>query len=601
MAASVLLVRENAAETSLFQTELIPRPEYPQPQFQRADWLNLNGSWEFEFDDANVGLDEDWAVSNRPFGRSILVPFCFESPLSGIGDTGFHSCAWYRRAFDVPAEWAGRCVLLNFGAVDYKATVWVNGRVAGSHEGGHTPFRFDITRLLGPTRNTIVVRVEDPPEDRYLPRGKQYWKEKSASIFYTRTTGIWQSVWLEAAGQSYLERVKVDANMDGAVTFEARVARPSENLQLFATLKYQDKVIAVSMAQVFGPAATVAAVIRDPELWSPDAPNLYEVTYELRSGAEVLDRVESYFGFRTVAVQDGKVLINGNPTYLKLVLDQGYWPESNITPPSDEAIREDIRLTKEMGFNGARKHQKIEDPRYFYWADKMGLLVSAEMANAYMFDETYVARVTSEWIESVLRDYNHPSIIMWVPLNESWGVPNAADPRQQAHMRAMYQLTKSIDPTRLVIDNDGWEHTECTDLFAIHDYTRTGDQLLERYRPVPAGEIPLPLMGKMYLAPGCEYNGTPLYLSEFGGIAYIPPEREVPDNSWGYSGIEATKEAALARMRGLYEAVAKLPRITGICYTQFCDVEQEINGILTYDRHPKFDLAEVKKINDLLM
>jgi hypothetical protein len=356
------------------------------------------------------------------------------------------------------------------------------------------------------------------------------------------------------------------------------------------------------MAQVSGSAATVAAMIRDPLLWSPESPNLYEVTYELRRGSEVVDRVESYFGFRNVSVQDGKVLINGNPTYLKMVLDQGYWPESNLTPPSDEAIQEDIRLTKEMGFNGARKHQKVEDPRYYYWADKMGLLVSAEMANAYMFDDTYVARLTNEWIESVQRDYNHPSIIIWVPLNESWGVPNAADPRQQAHMRAMYMLTKSIDPSRLVIDNDGWEHTENTDLFAIHDYTRTGEQLLERYHAVAAGEIPLPLLGKMYLAPGCKYNGAPLYLSEFGGIGYvIPGDRDIPENSWGYCGIEPTQQSALDRMRGLYQAIAKLPRVTGICYTQLCDVEQEINGILTYDRRPKFDLAEIKKINDLLV
>jgi Glycosyl hydrolases family 2, TIM barrel domain len=244
----------------------------------------------------------------------------------------------------------------------------------------------------------------------------------------------------------------------------------------------------------------------------------------------------------------------------------------------------------------------VEDPRYYYWADRMGLLVSAEMANAYMFDDTYLARVTREWIDAVVRDYNHPSIVMWAPLNESWGVPNAGDPKQQAHMRAMYMLTKSLDSTRLVIDNDGWEHTEDTDLFAIHDYTRTGEQLLERFQPVPAGAIPLPFMGKMYLAPGCKYNGSPLYLSEFGGIAYIPKgERDLPADSWGYSGIEPTETAALERMRGLYQAIAKLPRITGICYTQLCDVEQEINGILTYDRRPKFDLRQIKRINDLLV
>jgi beta-galactosidase/beta-glucuronidase len=600
MAAITLPVRESAP-VSLFDTELLPRPEYPQPQFQRAEWLNLNGPWEFEFDDENAGLDENWAATGKPFSRSILVPFCFESPLSGVGENTFHPYVWYRRRFHTPEAWAGRRVLLHFGAVDYKAIVWVNGKYAGEHEGGHTPFRFDITALLGAAENTITVRVEDPPTDRYLPRGKQHWESHSASIFYTRTTGIWQTVWLEAVGQSYLERVHIDAALNGAVTFEARIARPADDIQFAVTVRQNDRILTMTMAQPAGARATAGVVIRDPNLWSPEGPNLYDVTFELRRGEDVLDRVESYFGFRSVAVQDGRVMLNGNPIYLKMVLDQGYWPETNITPPSDEAIQDDIRLTKEMGFNGARKHQKIEDPRYLYWADKMGLLVSAEMANAYLYDSTYVGRLTNEWMEAIERDYNHPSIIIWVPLNESWGIPNVADPRQKAHMRAMYHLTKSLDPTRLVIDNDGWEHTQDTDLFAIHDYTRTGEQFYERFNHCPSDQVPLPLMGKLYLAPGCKYNGTPLFLSEFGGVAYIPDGEHPPENSWGYSGIEPSERAALDRIRGLYQAVAKLPRFAGICYTQLCDVEQEINGLLTYDRRPKFDLREIKRINDLLV
>jgi beta-galactosidase/beta-glucuronidase len=600
MATRVIPVRGAAAEASVFNTELIPRPEYPQPQFERAEWLNLNGAWEFEFDDDNRGLDERWA-SGKPFGRSILVPFCFESKLSGVGDRTFHPRAWYRRRFSIPESWGDRRVLLTFGAVDYKATVWVNGEFAGEHEGGHTPFRFDITHLAHrEAENVITVRIEDPPDDRYLPRGKQHWSEKSASIFYTRTSGIWQTVWIEPVGQSYLDRVKIDANMDGAVTFSARLGNPDGDLQFYATVRHEGKVLASSMGVAMGPVAMASAVIRDACQWSPDSPTLYDVTFELKSGGEVLDRVQSYFGFRNISVQDGKVLLNGNPIYLKMVLDQGYWPDSNITPPSDEAIQEDIRLTKKMGFNGARKHQKVEDPRYYYWADRMGLLVSAEMANAYMFDETYVSRITREWTDAVMRDYNHPSIIIWVPLNESWGVPNVADPRQQAHIRAMYHLTKSLDPTRLVIDNDGWEHTEATDLFAFHDYTRTGEQLYERFKSIPSESVPIPLYGKMYLAPGNKYNGSPLFLSEFGGVAYIPRDEDVPDNSWGYSGIEPSEKAAIERIRDLYIAIAKLPRIVGICYTQLCDVEQEINGILTYDRQPKFDLDDIRSINDLL-
>jgi beta-galactosidase/beta-glucuronidase len=599
--AAVTLPARRSAPDSLFDSELIPRPEYPQPQFQRADWMNLNGLWEFEFDDLNAGLDENWAAGRREFSRSILVPFCFESPLSGIGESAFHPYVWYRRTFETPDQWTGKRVLLHFGAVDYKAVVWVNEKYSGEHSGGHTPFGLDITALLGPGQNTITVRVEDPPTDRYLPRGKQHWEPESASIFYTRTTGIWQTVWLEAVGQSYLERVQIDPTLNGGVTFDARIARPADDVQFFATVRQNGRVLAVSMAQPLGTRATAGVVIRDPHLWSPDSPNLYDVTLELRRGEEVLDRAESYFGFRSIAVQDGRVMLNGNPIFLKMVLDQGYWPETNITPPSDEAIRDDIRLTKEMGFNGARKHQKIEDPRYLYWADKMGLLVSAEMANAYLYDPTYVGQFTNEWMEAIERDYNHPSIIMWVPLNESWGVPNLADARQRAHMRAMYHLTKSLDPTRLVIDNDGWEHTETTDLFAIHDYTRTGEQLYQRFNYCPADQVPLPLMGKMYLAPECKYNGAPLFLSEFGGVAYVPDcETNLPQNSWGYAGIEPSERAALDRIRGLYQAIAKLPRFAGICYTQLCDVEQEINGILTYDRRPKFDLGEIKRINDLL-
>ena len=311
---------------------------------------------------------------------------------------------------------------------------------------------------------------------------------------------------------------------------------------------------------------------------------------------------DSYFGYRSVTTQSGKVILNGEPIYLKTVLDQGYWPGSNLTPPDDEAIQSDIRVAKELGFNGVRKHQKAEDPRFLYWADKLGLLVSGEMANAYLFDEESVARMTREWIEVVNRDYNHPSIIVWVPVNESWGVPNLSNARQQAHVRALYYLTRSLDHTRLVIDNDGWEHTEATDLFAIHDYTQTGEEFYRRFQNVGQEGVPLPLFGKMYLAPGNRYNGSPIFLSEFGGVGYVLPEdrEEVPENSWGYSGLEPTALRALARIRDLYEGIARIRQITGICYTQLYDVEQEVNGLLTYDRRPKFDKSLVREINSLL-
>ncbi len=577
-----------------------PRAEYPQPQFERADWLTLNGPWQFAFDDTNTGLDENWAAGTRAFGRTITVPFAFEARLSGIGDTAFHPWAWYRRAFTVPAAWKGRRVLLRFGAVDYHATVWVNGVRAGEHEGGNTPFAFDVTPMLASGSNTVTVRAFDPPTDRYIPRGKQYWEPQSRSIFYTRTSGIWQPVWIEAAGDSYLEQVRTTAALDGTVRFEARILRAQPNLELVARIRDRDREVATASGVAAGPRVTVAAAVTNPRWWSVGSPNLYEVTFELRRDGKALDRVSSYFGFREVGVEGNRMTLNRNPIYPKLVLDQGYWPDGILTPPTDEAIQFDINAAKAMGFNGARKHQKVEDPRFLYWADKLGFLVSGEMANAYLFDDQYVARFTREWTEAVERDYNHPSIVIWAPLNESWGTPNPRDPRQANHLKALYTLTKSLDATRLVIDNEGWEHTDMTDLFAIHDYARSGDIIAEKYKDLGKPGARVPDNARAALIPGYQYNGTPVYLSEFGGIAFIPPGHEVPKEAWGYSGVEKTPQQALQRLRGLYEAIARNPAFAGLCYTQLTDVEQEVNGLLTYDRKMKFDAKEVKAISDLV-
>jgi beta-galactosidase/beta-glucuronidase len=579
----------------------VPRAEYPRPQFQRDAWINLNGPWEFEFDDVNAGLDQGWAAGGHRFGRTITVPFCFESTASGIGDRTFHPWVWYRRSVTIPADWKGKRVLLNFGAVDYRAHVWVNGQLAGTHEGGNTPFTFDVTPLVKPGENVVIVRAEDPPTDRSIPRGKQYWEPESRSIFYTRTSGIWQTVWLEAAGDSYIDSVRIEPSLDGTVRFAARVSRPREGLELVATVRWKDQVVGSGSGKTSTDRVAAAVAVTEPRLWSPGAPNLYDVTLELRAGATVLDRAASYFGYRSVGIRQDRVAINGNATYLKMVLDQGYWPESELTPPSDEAIQYDIRMTKEMGFNGARKHQKVEDPRFLYWADRMGLLVSGEMANAYTFDNRYAARFTREWIEAVERDVNHPSVIIWAPLNESWGVPDLTDPLQQAHLKALYALTHSLDGTRLVIDNEGWEHTDQTDLFAIHDYARTGDLLSEKYKALttkPGTRVPD--ISEPALAPGYTYNGTPFYLSEFGGIAFIPPGHKVPQLAWGYSGVEKTPDAALERLRNLYAGIARVPAFSGICYTQLTDVEQEVNGLMTYDRKLKFDAKTVAEINGLL-
>jgi beta-galactosidase/beta-glucuronidase len=593
----------------MWAADSVPRPEFPEPQFQREQWLNLNGRWEFEFDDANAGISENWASGDRRFSRSIVVPYCFESKLSGVGDTSFYPWVWYKRAFTTPAEWKGRHLLLHFGAVDYRSTVWVNGKFAGSHEGGFTPFVLDITPHANQGSNVIVVRAEDPPADRSIPRGKQYWGAKSQSIWYTRSSGIWQTVWLEPVAETHLESVRITPATDGVVRFEPRIAeaQPAGQqgqalasqapLEFHAIVRSAGEVVVSAMTRIRGQSATLITGIASPRLWTPERPTLYDVVFELRRGAEVIDRVYSYFGFRSVSTENGRLLLNGSPIYLKAVLDQGFWPESVLTPPTDEAIQFDIKMTKEMGFNGARKHQKVEDPRYLYWADRLGLLVSGEMANAQVFDEAAVGRFTREWMDVVQRDYNHPSVIIWAPINESWGVPEVGlDPRQQNYVQSLYALTKTLDDTRLVIDNEGWEHSAKTDLYALHNYARTGDLLYEAYKEVgvkPGQQVPRLLRGAIY-------NGSPFYLSEFGGIAFIPAGANVPAQAWGYSGVAKSAEEALERLRSLYEALRKLPVFIGLCYTQLTDVEQEVNGLMTFDREPKFDSKVLREINQML-
>ena len=575
----------------------VPRAEHPRPDFMRAEWRTLNGPWEFEFDDQNRGLIERWFRRDQPFTRRIVVPFAFQSRMSGIGDPTFHDIVWYRRTVDVPAAWKGQRVLLHFGAVDYQATVWVNGEQAASHRGGHTPFSADITDWLKPSGNVVTVRVEDPSTDRTIPRGKQYWKEKSESIFYTRTTGIWQPVWIEAAQPTHITALRMTPDIDRAqVTVQTAVASAPADLRLRVTLKFRDQPAAQSESACGTRGCTTVLTLEGQQLWRPEQPNLYDATVELVSGGEVRDTISSYVGLRKVSVHGGRIYLNNAPYYLRLVLDQGYWPESLLTPPSDEAIQYDIRMTKAVGFNGARKHQKVEDPRWLYWADKMGLLVWGEMANAYFYSPEYVSRFVGEWQEAVARDYNHPSIIAWVPINESWGVPEILTDRvQQEHVKSLYALTRSLDATRLVVDNDGWEHTDATDLMTLHDYARTGAELTSKYEHLSRDPHRIPRGAREALALGYKYNGTPFVMTEFGGIAYRLGAPQ-SGNEWGYAGIEPTEQAFLTRLDGLVKALRQNPAWAGYCYTQLTDVEQEINGVLTYDRRPKVDPAVLKKI-----
>jgi beta-galactosidase/beta-glucuronidase len=581
------------------QSPSIPRAEHPNPIFARADWQTLNGPWEFEFDDQDHGLAEGWQAGSKRFTRTIQVPYAFQSRLSGIADTSFHDVVWYRRRVQIPESFQrGRRVMLHFGAVDYEATVWINGEQAGSHRGGHVGFAVDITDHLKAGDNVIVVRAWDPSTDRSIPRGKQYWRPRSESIWYTRTTGIWQSVWLEAVDPVHIKRLRTTPNIDESqVHVEAVLSKTLSDLKLRVTAKLENQLQAQSETSVTGLRPVTVLKLQNQRLWSPERPTLYDLTVELvAAGGKVLDRVESYFGQRKVSVHDGKVYLNNAPYYLKLVLDQGYWPESLLTPPSDEAIQYDIKMTKAFGLNGARKHQKVEDPRWLYWADRLGLLVWGEMANAQEYNEDYVARFLDEWQQVILRDYNHPAIIAWVPINESWGVGQILTNRaQQEHVKTLYHLTRSLDQTRLVIDNDGWEHTDGTDLFTLHDYARTGEELAAKYKILETDRSRIPRNGREASVYGYKYNGTPILMTEFGGIAYRVGA-PAAENEWGYAGIEPTKEAFLSRLDGLVKALRANPVFAGFCYTQLTDVEQEINGLMSYDRKPKADPAELAKI-----
>lgn len=578
--------------------------EHPQPQFMRESWQSLNGAWKFSFDDKNTGLQNNWQKNGLPGSRSIQVPFPFESTLSGIHDTTEHPYSWYEKSFTTPQAWPNEKIILHFGAVHYKTTVWLNGKWIGEHTGGQTPFSFEILNLPAGA-NKLILRCEHPPENRLIARGKQTTKPKSESIFYTRSSGIWQSVWIESVGQNYLDAVHFNTNNAGNGSAQIQLHGRAAEQQIKLAVqepsgKSWEKMVALPNGAT---EITIPFQILNPELWAPNHAKLYYVKMELLGAHnQSLDQVNSYFGIRDVHIANGRVVLNGEPIYLKFILDQGFWPDGIWSPPSSDALVKDIENTLAMGFNGVRKHQKMEDPRFLYWADRMGLLVSSEFASPLDFSPDSAKQFAKEWQEGMLRDWNHPSIIMWVPANESWGYPQLAKKEQHEALSNVYAQTKLIDPTRLAIDNDGWEHTSDTDLFALHDYAKLGSMLLNQFNDFQADrDPPIVLPGvPSSMIPGFRYNGAPIYLSEFGGVGYVLPGDTVPSVIWGYQGLAKTGAEALGRLQDLYGAIAKLPNIIGICLTQLTDVEQEVNGLYTYHRVPKYDVNEIKKLNDLL-
>ena len=528
--------------------------------------MNLNGEWEFGVGDQQL------------FDRSIVVPFCPQSPRSGIGERIAEDVLWYRRRFDAPSA---QRLLLHLGAVDYRATVWVNGEEVAEHEGGHVPFSADITNVVRPDGNELVVRADDPLADRTIPRGKQYWKDVSEGIFYTPTSGIWQTVWLEPLPERSLEAIAVRPRpADWSVDFDLAGEGRKEVVVTFEGRE---------VGHWSGHAGSGSIGLDEVVSWSPESPRLYGLEANLfdRAG-RVSDHVSTYFGLRTIELRDGSFWLNGERYVPRLVLDQGYFPEGLLTAPDDRALKRDIVLAKSMGFNGARKHQKIEDPRWLYWADVLGYLVWGEMPAFHQKSHQAERRLEEEWSEAVIRDSGHPCVVTWVPANESFGFEGMKADDEARFLDRLYWMTKGLDPTRPVVGNDGWEHAK-TDICTLHDYN-PAHALRRRYRKLDTAFDPAAHPHPLYLK-GYEYRDEPVMVTEFGGVAVAGPP--------GFGWLEARDpEDLLATYREMVEGLMDPGPITGFCYTQLTDVEQEQNGLLTYDRRPKVDPERIRAVTE---
>lgn len=572
---------------------------HPRPQLVREDWTSLDGPWDFALDP-----EARWSHPRQvQWNGTIFVPFAPETPASGVGETGFFRACWYQRRLGPVALGPAERLVLHFGAVDTRAEVWIDGRPAAVHEGGYTPFQVDVTDLVDPGRPaTLVVRAEDDPHDLAKPRGKQDWQREPHSIWYPRTTGIWQTVWMERVPPTSISRVRWTSSLEHwAIGFEAALAgvrRP--DLRLAVRLRARDEVLADDVYTMTTSEVHRRIALSDPGiddfrnelLWSPESPTLIDARIRLLAAdGAVLDEVHSYTALRSVKVQGDRFILNGREYTPRMVLDQGYWPESGLTAPNDAALRRDVELARGMGFNGVRKHQKIESPRYLYWADHLGLLVWEEMPSAYRFTRTSVERLTRQWVEVIERDFSHPCIVAWVPVNESWGVPNLPDVAEQRHyVQGLYHLTRTLDPTRPVVGNDGWE-SAATDIVGIHDYDDQPERIARRYRT----EEVIPHLfkrerpgGRLLTLEGHPHNGQPIMLTEFGGIALHPDA----SGTWGYSRCRDAQELE-RRYTELLRVVRSLPLLAGFCYTQFADTYQEANGLLYADRTPKFPLERI--------
>lgn len=582
--------------------------DYPRPQFVRGNWTNLNGIWDFAFDDDNKGEQNQWYEKFQS-EYSICVPFTYETRLSGIEDESRHDFIWYHRTLHVEeGKLEKNNYVLHFEGSDYITKVWVNGQFAGSHQGGYARFSFDITNLVNDGENDLVVKVEDS-FDMQQPRGKQRWKKENFGCWYVQTTGIWKTVWSEYVPKVHLKQVKMTPIMsEYCLDLEMQVEAPEKLLNgdmlVKTVISYQGDLINQSYIGVVSNTLQTRINVNTQlaksfewviHSWTPENPALYDIEFTLLSQGEILDEIGSYFGMREIRIDGPNILLNGEPIYQRLILDQGYWKDSHLTPPSEEALVEDIEKIQALGYNGLRKHQKTEDERFLYWCDVKGMLVWSEMAAAYQFSDYAVEIFTKEWMEIVKQNYNHPSIITWTPFNESWGIRNVETRRPEQHFTEMiYHFTKSVDPYRPVIVNDGWEHT-ISDIITLHDYEEAGEIFKARYMECKEQILNTEVYHgiiKSAFANGYEYKGQPIIISEFGGIAFNDD-----DAGWGYGNKVNTKEEFIKRFDSITTAVKELPYVCGFCYTQVSDVQQEINGLMDMERNFKIEPEIISEIN----
>lgn len=565
---------------------------YPRPQFVRKDWLDLNGEWAFGFGEETT---EEEALSGK-LKKKIIVPYSYETKLSGIGDTAMHETVWYSREI---AGKKGKRTLLNFEGVDYDATVYINGKPVGTHRGAYARFSFDVTDYLTNDHNILTVRCDDQNSPAQV-RGKQRWEKESFGCWYVQTTGIWKSVWLEYVEDIRLTFLKITPDLnDYSVKFDFAVNAPSSDVEVRFDISFEGKPIQTVSALACNTDGSVSAALSSENLtyqamlWGIDCPCLYDLKVTVFKSGKKVDEVGSYFALREYTVKGDKILFNGRPFYARLLLDQGYWQESGLTSPSEQALVKDIELAKAMGFNGVRKHQKIEDERYFYYADILGFTVWCELPSNHWQSDDTATEITREWMDVVRQNYNHPSLVTWVIFNESWGVRNIATNVAQSNLAtSLYYLTKAFDTMRPVISNDGWEHA-MSDIFTLHDYEQDAEKLFNRYTKMQnltegCNEGGLPLS----FAEGYRYRGQPIMMSEFGGTAYVCDEQR----GWGYGNGVGGDEEFLSRFGSLIKAIDDL-HLSGFCYTQITDVQQEVNGLLYEDRTPKVPIEEIAKRN----